>query len=246
VDLQLLFRVLWRFKVIFVVGLMLATALAFLSYVRVDLNGTQRFSYREPEQWESLSTLFVTTQGFPWGAVSPRAETEASASEDEAPEGVDPARLSNLAALYMELATSDDVLRTMLEEGPINGFLQAYPVRAGNDPRGDLLPLITLSASSDNPRAARALAGRHVNAFSRFLKQRQRATGIFPQDRVVVEVLRQPQQAQLVVPRKKTRPIVLFLTVMIAISALAFVLENMRPRVRPVAAAAVSNERRSA
>ena len=35
--------------------------------------------------------------------------------------------------------------------------------------------------------------------------------------------------------RSKTVPIVVFLTVMLAVIGLAFILENLRPRVRPVA-----------
>jgi hypothetical protein len=37
-------------------------------------------------------------------------------------------------------------------------------------------------------------------------------------------------------PRKKTTPIVVFLTVLLAAIGLAFVLENLRPRIRALAA----------
>ena len=55
-DLALFFRVLWRFKVIVLLGLSLAFALAFLSYVKVDIDKGFKLTYRENAQWESLST----------------------------------------------------------------------------------------------------------------------------------------------------------------------------------------------
>ena len=48
--------------------------------------------------------------------------------------------------------------------------------------------------------------------------------------------MEEAEGAALVAPRKLTRPIFIFLAVMIAALGLAFVLENLRPRVRPVAA----------
>jgi hypothetical protein len=57
---------------------------------------------------------------------------------------------------------------------------------------------------------------------------------VAPGKRVRVEVVRQPQVPTLLVPRKKTRPIIVFLTVAIATFGLAFILENLRPRVRVV------------
>ena len=63
-----------------------------------------------------------------------------------------------------------------------------------------------------------------------------------------VEVVRQPQAPTLLVPRKKTRPVIVFLAVAIATFGLAFILENIRPRVRAVPDESVSarKTRRSA
>jgi hypothetical protein len=46
-----------------------------------------------------------------------------------------------------------------------------------------------------------------------------------------------PQDAVLVVGRKKTLPITVFLAVLIATLGLAFILENLRPRLRSVSLA---------
>jgi hypothetical protein len=228
VDLALFFRVLWRFKVIVLLGLALAFALAFLSYVKVDFANGMKMTYREHEQWESLSTLFVTDPDFTLGSVGGSGTTDAEAAAAAAQ------RMLSLTALYMQLATADPVLRLMAKEGPIDGAVQTFPITSTGDGRGDPLPMMTFSALSSTPQRAHALAGRHIESFLTYLRRDQDRRGVSPAERVKVEIVRQPQAPVLLVPRKKTRPIVVFLTVAIATFGLAFVLENMRPRVRAI------------
>jgi hypothetical protein len=233
-DLAHLLRVLWRFRFFVAVGVLIATSLAAYSFVKVDLSsGSPTVSYRDHEQWESLSTIFVTTRGFPWGSVELQPTRTGAGQPD-----FDPAALTSAASLYMELATGDEVLRRMSRDGPIDGFLQAFPVRAGRDSRGDLLPMITLSAIAATPPAAHRLAQRHVQALIDVIRTLQSNAQIPSAHRVQVEVLRQPQTPVLLEPRKRTRPIVVFMAVMFMIVGIAFVLENLRPRVHPVNAEA--------
>lgn len=233
-DLAHLFRVLWRFKLLVVVGVMLASCLAVVSYVKVEwTDGSTKLTYRDQEQWESLSTIFVTTRGFPWGSV------EFQPAEGSSPSGeLDPVALTTAASLYMELATSDEVLQRMLRDAPIDGLLQSFAVRAGRDARGDQLPMITLSAIAATPRGAYELAQRHVKALTEVIRSRQADAGIPSGERVQIEVLRQPQAPVLLEPRKRTRPIVVFMAIMFLVVGIVFVLENLRPRVLPVKAGA--------
>lgn len=226
-DLALFFRVLWRFKVVVMLGLSLAFALAFLSFVKVDFAKGFTMTYRENEQWESLSTLFVTDPKFSLTSVGGSSESaDAAAAARE--------RMISLTALYMQLATSDPVLRLMARDAPIDGIVQTFPITSTGDGRGDPLPMLTFSAMSVSAERAHALARRHIAAFLEYLRQDQIRRGVHSSDRVKVEVVRQPQAPALLLPRKKTRPIIVFLTVMIATFGLAFVLENMRPRVRAI------------
>jgi hypothetical protein len=227
-DLALFARVVWRFKAIVLLGLSLALALAFLSYVKVDFGNGFKMTYREQEQWESLSTLFVTDPRFRLGSTSGGGTTDAEAAAAAAQ------RMLSLTALYMQLATADPVLRTMAEDGPINGVVQTFPITSTGDGRGDPLPMMTFSAIAATPRASHQLAQRHINAFLEYLREDQERRRVRAADRVRVDVVRQPQTPVLLVPRKKTRPIVVFLTVAIATFGLAFVLENLRPRVRAI------------
>ena len=237
-DLQLVIRVLWRFKLLVVIGLLAAYGLAFYSYYNVELSGGPKITPRESEQWESLTTLFVTSKGFPEGSVSDFRDEDVANPEAPAaqltPSDVDPAKLVALTGLYMELSTSDSVIKELMKTGPIDGMLQSFPVVPGGNKSLDPVPMFTLSAIGPTPAGAQQLAQRHVKAFLRVLWRRQANAGIPPHQRVVVEIVRQPQPAVLLEGRKLTRPIVIFLAVMIAVFALAFVLENLRPRVRPV------------
>jgi len=228
VDLALFFRVLWRFKVIVLLGLSLAFALAFLSYVKVDFGNGFKLTYRENAQWESLSTLFVTDPNFTLGSTSEGGTADAEAAAAAAQ------RMLNLTALYMQLATSDQVLVMMAREAPIDGVVQTFPITSTGDARGDPLPMMTFSAISATPERAHRLARRHIKAFQTYLRNDQNRVGVAPGKRVRVEVVRQPQLPTLLVPRKKTRPIIVFLTVAIATFGLAFILENLRPRVHAV------------
>jgi hypothetical protein len=247
-DLQLAMRVLWRFRLLVAIGVVCALGLAMASYYKVP-----SMQPRESEQWESLTTLFVTSRGFPWGQV-PESEQSTDAGGSQIQGTPDAGRLSTLASLYMELSTGDAVLRRMAREGRIDGMVQSFPVFVARDAGNPALPMITLSAIGKTPKTAHDLAVRHLNAFTSFLADRQRAANIPSADRVVVEVVRAPTPGVLLEPRKKTRPIVVFLTVLVAVVGLAFILENLRPRVRTIAidgsrttaAAAVDPSRRTA
>jgi hypothetical protein len=252
VDLQLILRVIWRFRLVVAVGTVLAVFLAIASFASISIvGGKPSLQYRETEQWESLSTLFVTSRGFPWGSIDTQVSGPDRGSSAKpnvtGPEGVqavptptplDPANLTALAGLYVQLATSDPVYRIMGFVPGRDGVLQAFPV--GSDPsgRGDALPMVTLSAISTSPRAAQELAKQHGRAFLTYLRREQRAAGIPMADRVVVDIVRQPQAPTLLQGRKMTRPIVVFVAIMIAVLGLAFALENLRPRVRALPDAA--------
>ena len=126
-DFQLYARVLWRFKLLFVLGLLLAVALATLSVVRVSGDG---LTYRQNELWSSTTRLGVTQKGFPTGrllAQDPSLDPQKQAQRLGIPIA-DPNRLNSLTLLYAELATSDPVLRQMRRDGPIRGQILATPV----------------------------------------------------------------------------------------------------------------------
>jgi hypothetical protein len=244
-DLQLYARVLWRFRLLVVGGLLLAVALAFFSYVDVKFDGGKpSFEYRQGEQWESLAQVGVGSRTFDPGSVltpeirsslRPPAENTEQAREQLAQ--VDPSTLASFPRLmeitiqFLNLATGDAVMKIMNENGPpVRAALQTFPVLSGDA----AVPFITFSAVAASPEVAQEAARRHVEAFKEFVTAQQNAAGIAENERVAITTVKQPQPAALLEGRKKTRPIIVFLAVMTAVIGLLFVLENLRPRVRTV------------
>src|SRR5438270_3391547 len=67
-DLRLYFRVIWRFRIVVGLGLVLACALSFLSYGRISFKGgSPEVSYRQSETYAASSLIFLTQKGFPYG-----------------------------------------------------------------------------------------------------------------------------------------------------------------------------------
>ncbi len=237
-DLQLILRVIWRFKLLVGIGLVLAFALAFLSYYKVSPGGDPMLEPRQSESWESLSTIFVTSRGFPWGSTGEMLPadgkgTDGTEGNAATRTGPDPVHLTGLASLYIRLATSDAVIKEVEKGGKIDeGGVQAFPVSSDDTGRGMQLPMVTLSAQSTSPKAAEDLAARHLKAFISYIEREQVQAGIPREERVVLQVVRQPQAAELLVARKKTRPVIVLVAVMLVVLGMAFALENLRPRVR--------------
>ena len=234
-DLLLFGRVIWRFKWAMALGLLMAIALAFLSFVRVEPTGRHLFQYRSSQQWASYSTLFVTENGFPWGSTGGRSGAGGATPPSASAGTGDPARFSSLAVIYAQLIPSDPVLQIMRRRGPIHGTIEAVALTDPNN-TSDVLPLISVAGISDTPKSATHLVASATSAFLAYLNALQTANQIPPSDRVVVTVVNHPGRTKLLADRSKTLPIVIFLTVTMAAIAICFVLENLHPRVRVVTA----------
>jgi hypothetical protein len=234
-DLRLYFGVVWRFKLLVVMGLVLALSLAIVSVVRISSHG---FVYRQAELWSSTTRLGVTQRGFPWGRLFAQ-QTGANGTPTPVEQAnkagdipiADPNRFKDLAIFYAEIATSDPVRRLMLKDGPMRGKIVATPVVVQSN---YTLPLIDLTAIATSPRRAIELAQRGSNALTTYLETQQRANAVPATDRVVLQEVLSARKAQISRPRSKTMPIVIFLAVMFATIALAFLLENLRPRAKKV------------
>jgi hypothetical protein len=221
-DLPLYGRVIWRFRVIVAIGVLLAVGLAFLSFVRVSFADGLKISYRQSEDWSASTTYVLTGSGFPVGGVNSSLGPSS------------PLALSSLAALYAAYATSDEVMRRIKRAGPVDGVVTAESFVNQQTSQRSPLPLLAITADAATPAKAMRLAHRAARAFMSYVLDQQNAANIAPGKRVQFRVVNAPQGATLVGPRKKTLPIVIFLTLLTATLGLAFVLENLRPRVRPI------------
>lgn len=241
-DLALFMRVLWRFKLLVGGGLLAAIVLSVLAVGRISLS-SPHFVYRQSPEYSVQSTLFVTQQGFPWGYATPpqvdatgaQAQAAAAAKALGTKQFADPNRFPSLAVLYAYLAMSDPVKQIMARSGPVeDGHIVAQPVVVTSSGYGTTLPLVAIAATESTPAKAKALAIRATDAFRTYLEEAQVKNQIPAENRVLVTVLTRAEKPVLVKGRSKTLPLVVFVTVIVAVVGLAFLLENLRPRVRPV------------
>jgi len=219
-------------------GFLVAAGLAFMSMVRVHPSGPKRFEYRSEQQWMAEGTLFVTERGFPWG-------------RSVFGENADPSRFAELATIYARLATGDGVHDNLVKMGPIDDnreHIAAYPVLSNDlSTNSPPLPLIQLQVMAATPARAVLLEHRETEAFREYLESEQESNAIPVDKRVVITPVKQSRAAVLLQGRSKTLPIVVFMTVMMAVIGLSFMLENIRPRVRLVdGAESASPARRTA
>lgn len=223
-DVGLHLRVLWRFKYVVALGLLLAIGLAAFSLVRVSFGHGLKVSYRSREKWQSSSTLFLTRNGFPWG--------QAPSTDPKAFGNADVAQYQQLAVLYSHLALSDSVKALISPSGRLapDESLDAQP---GFDRvTGSTLPLITITGIASTPMRAATLSLRAARAFETYLGSQQQQGRIPDSQRVSVELVQKPNLPTLLQGRSKTLPMVIFIAVMALVFGLAFLLENFRPRIR--------------
>jgi hypothetical protein len=220
-DLALYARVLWRFKLLVLCGLLAALVLATLSFAKVTfVNGKPGFKYRKAETWASGSTVLLTQRGFSWGSIN---ATQAAVSG-----------LSGLAGFYSQLISSRAIQERIAPGGRYQGTVYASPVVDRATGYGVALPLINIGAQAPTSKRAISLARRATAVFGSYIAQQQRATHVPMSQRVGLEVVNPALGAYVVTGRKKTVPIAIFVIVMTAAVGLAFVLENLRPSVRVV------------
>jgi hypothetical protein len=216
VDLPTYLRVIWRFRLIVAAGFVLAVLLAVSSYAKITFHGgTPHLTYRQGETWEGATTLAVTPAASPLG--TPAAAT---------------GFFSQLAYYYAGIANSDQVTTIVKKRTKFDGVIQATPVI---DPTTRItLPFITIKALAATRHQAVVLANSVGDALTTYVQDQQQAAAVNSANRVTLRPINRAQIATLSTGRRKTTPVVIFLTVMIAAIGLAFLLENLRPRVHMV------------
>jgi len=219
-DISLFGRVLWRFRLVMVLGIVAAAVLALLSYYSVSFSGGPKLTPRAQQVWQADSTILLTQHGFPAGNVNGANSI---------------GRLIGLGPLYAKLANSDAVQQLMVRHGgPLDGSYQAIPAADTSYGSVSGLPGITVIGKGETPGKALRITRRASTEFINYLEAQQEEADIKPSSRVDVRVLNAPGDLTLVVPRKKTLPIVVFMGVLFATIALVFVLENARRRPEPM------------
>jgi hypothetical protein len=213
-----------------------AIALAVLAYGKVDVAHGFKVTPRAVPVFHVDALLLITQKGFPWGeSQQPYVPGDVAKGLPPVPVG-DFSRMSGIAMIYSELADSDTVKALTPLKPAKTEKLFTSPYAPASAPPGTVLPMVALSADAASPARAAALINSRIAAFEGYIESQQTKAKLSERKRVVVQVMRggDAKTALVLSGKKKTLPIVVFLAVMIAVTGLAFMLENMRPRVRPV------------
>jgi hypothetical protein len=239
-DLGLYARVMWRFKWVMALGLILGIGGAYMLY-----EGVGGGSY------SSRAQIFITQPGFTWGSAgqptqssssagstAPGSNSSGTASSVLSPyvPGVDPQRLSSLASLYSQLAAGS-ALRSMLPatyqnmlnppSGSPMATLYASAVTAAEWANPAILPLLTFWATAPSPGLATGLAAAATTAFQRLVTTQQ--AQVAPRSRVVAQVVQTATPGTLTGHKSKSLPIMVFLAGVLGAFGLSLALENRRP-----------------
>jgi hypothetical protein len=162
----------------------------------------------------------------------------------------DPARFRELAGYYAAFANSDEVQRLMASR--TKNSVGKVTAQGVYDPISNFpLSFVKIQGVAPTAKDASTIANEGARAFKDYLTRKQIGAGIQPAQRVEVQVMNRARGASLLLGRKKTTPVVIFLTIMLAAVGLAFILENLRPRVQLVGRGVgdqmdTTDERRSA
>ncbi len=230
-DLLLLSRVLWRFRFLVALGVIAGSALAFFAAVQIEVSdGSPRLSYRHAEEWRSQATLLVTEQGFPEGHKAPSPsewEQEAPTRTAGDPGFAEPHRFVELALVYANLVDTDAV-RESLPTGALRDATLGGAARGLES--GEPIPFVDVVAVAASAEAAKSLARSGAEALRDYVASQEIANGIPEDERVTLRVVAYPREAELVVARPTALPLIAFLAVVLIVVAIAFVVENVRPR----------------
>ena len=240
-DVRLYARVIWRFKFVMAVGLIIGIMGAYMLY---EASGGATYS--------SHAQVFITQPGFTWGqATNVAAGSSAAATGGTSTTsrgngnsalspyvpGVDPQRLSSLASLYAQLASGTALrstlpvaYRNMLNpaSGTPKATLYTNAVNAAEFATPAILPVVSFSATAPTASAATGLAASATNAFQHLVTSQQ--AGEAPQSRVVAQLVQTATPGKLTGHKSKSLPILVFLAAVLGAFGLSLLLENTRPR----------------
>jgi hypothetical protein len=222
--------VLWRFRLITALGLLLGIALAIFATYQVP-----SMEPRGMETWSSESSLLVTQPGFPEGrTILPTpivTDTDGDGQPDEPKVKrqafADPGRFTMLADLYAQLAVSDQVL-SRVPEKPAPAQIQAMTVQSTSG--AITLPVLKLTTMAPTAAGAQELNVHMVKALQGHLEEEQAGNDISKDERVQLSMLSRPTAPYMVSGPSKTGAILAFMLCLIGTIAVTHLLEALRNR----------------
>ena len=237
-DLRRHIQVLWRFKAIVLGGLALGVVMAILASFSVSFSGGPKLEWRSDQTFGSVSTLFVTQTGFPWGRVTlpepallPGADPTVTQPDPETMdektrrEYAAPERFSDLAVVYSYLARSDQV-RALIRPQTAPDQILITPIQ--NPSTGAGLPLLLIETHAKSQEMAVKVNEASIEALRQYLREQQDEADIADGARVRIQVLNPPMPAGVTEGRTYMGSVIALILCIAGAIALAYLLENLR------------------
>jgi hypothetical protein len=210
-----------RHWLLVLVGLWLSLTLALLSQLHISTTGV---SYRTSEVWSNEATLALSQASAPELQVDNEQTTQLAMQVD----------------FYAAYATSDAVINGLRRRG----FLTAEDIRAGATLpiAASVVPsplnsaptaLLKVTASGLTPATATTLTKAATDELIAYVKRRQIAANIPERKRVQLRIVQRASEPKLIVPRSKSKAILILLAGLTATFAAAFVRDNIQRRPPP-------------
>jgi hypothetical protein len=222
-DLRTHMTVIWRWRAIVGLGLVVAAALAFFSVARVSF--AHGATYRQGETWQASEALLVNQPGglYVTATLAPTSN---------------PVWLVSLTSLYAQIANSAAIRTRVFPGGQATTATGDYVASQVLGQSGEPLAVLTFDGTGDSPRQAVTNAHRASVQFRSYVTAQAKSQSVSPKRSVVLDVLAMAstRNTKVVKGRKLTVPILVFLAVLIAALGLAYVLENLVPRKKVVVA----------
>ncbi|MCL5291406.1 MAG: hypothetical protein M1548_02615 [Actinobacteria bacterium] len=215
-DIGRILAVLWKRKLLILLGVIVGAALSFLvGYsVRMNLNPSDGpfVSYRQrvPATYMTTVKLVLDESGFGLGRVDRDVRGQWERTE----------RIKDLAAIYSHLMMSDQLTGRLAPDiKKVNGQISAAPLQK--------LPIVEISVSGSDPEGVRSLALKAANNFINYVKWEQAKNKIQPVDRIVIKAIGQPSPPTKAQSRRGELAFLAFVLPVFGASFIVFSLENM-------------------
>ena len=192
------------------------------------VNGKPGIVARGTESWESQTELIITQGSDPYGRAAQQYTGGSPKTGTPAVPVGEQAYMASLAPIYAAVANGNAIHDEILKSDPVDGAFNATAVV--DSVTDAALPFVQFTATGQTSTSVVRLAQKAALVLQTYVANEEKAAGIAPSDRVVLQLIENGDQATLVKGHSKSVPLLVFVAILGAAVALAFVKENADPR----------------
>ena len=239
-NIRLYMQVLKNHWLLLTVGCLVAILLTAATAVSVSVSPF-KLSWKLKPTYGVSSIMLVTQPGFPVGRANIVVANGAPTTAANAiiSQYADPSRYDYLAGLYAQLATSGLIVNPVLGKtgSQQNGLLYLdhgktvgsfTATQLSSAAAATTLPFVEIDAQANSIPQAEEIGTKVTDSLIHYVNSSESAAGITGAQRVVMDVVQQPNLPHEVKGRGIVLPLAVFVLCIFAFVALAFLLENFK------------------